>query len=118
MVKVTIMTTAGQETELLPERLSLREVFSQFHADPEGAINSVNGSILQDEDWDKTLAEFSRDSEVRIVSVQKLPDFTEETAEPRAGVFVSSLSEVKETLENAREAIDAAMKALCEVVPF
>ena len=114
MMKVILVTAAGRQVDLMPERFRMRDVFGRFHADAESAY-TVNGAILEEEDLDRCLREFSEDDEVRIMPCPERPgeaDGFPEGSVIRVGDSKAEIVEIYEALQKAKQAIDEAVKAL------
>ena len=71
MVKVFLTSAAGWKSDLFPEQMTLREVLDHFDIRDAGAVNTADGEEILDEDLDKPLHRFGKDSVVRITSLPK-----------------------------------------------
>ncbi len=69
MIKVIITTIEGRKTDLFPEHLSVRNAFEELDVDYTISINAINGSYLHEEDMDKALHTYERDSVVHLSSI-------------------------------------------------
>ena len=121
MVKVVLTSSLGRKTDLFSEHTLLREVFEQFH---EGCAGTVNGKLLQQEELDKPLLLFGKESEVWIVSTPKADESSEGT--PVYGTVqngckenkaLSAFQKAKETLNEVIQAIEALGMSLDDDEP-
>ena len=109
MVKAVMISSSGRKTDLFSEHALLRDVFEQFHEDCAG---TVNGELLQQEDLDKPLLLFGKESEMWIVSTSKAVEPSEEA--PVYGAVQYGCREYKAltALRKAKEALDEAIQAI------
>ena len=71
MVKVFLTSAMGRESDLFPEHMALREVLDSFGVNDENSVYMVDGEVIREEDMEKPLHMFGKDSVVKITSLLK-----------------------------------------------
>ena len=113
MIKVRMITPEEQKTDLLPEHLLFREMLGHFHGDAMNSAITVNGTLLEEKDLDRSLAEFSRDAELTVVSIRNGESESREKPEDGAR---NGNAEVLKALIEARKALNEAMDTAVKVL--
>ena len=96
MMKVILTGTGEQKTDLFPEQSLIREVLEKFCAS--GAGVCVDGRMLREEELDKCLHGFGKDSVVRIVSFLKTDEDPEDLPKNSMKEIPESCSEEDDAL--------------------
>ena len=117
MVKVTMKTPEGRETDLLPDTRPLEEALESFHLDFDEGRYTVNGKSLREEDRARPLLEFSRDAEVRIVSLPVLQCEPEEDPDPSL-IGSGERADIIQALLKVKDAINKALDELSPVTVY
>ena len=122
MIKVILKSDRRIQKKLLPEHLTLSEAAGCFGMEDNEAICSVNGYNPDPEMTDKHLWELAENSIVLLTS-EIIENDSEMTCESEdagdAGTVIDEEKyfEVYNKLCDARQALDAAFKALEELAP-
>lgn len=115
MVKVILETASGQQVDIFPEHIPIREVLDELHADCESTAYATNGVRLDEEDLERDLVHFSKGDEVRIFPVPKTaPKFVdgpEDTTE-KANFVTPGEMEAYAALSRIKEVVDQVMSGL------
>ena len=96
MMKVILTETGEQKTDLFPEQSLIREVLEKFCVSGIGVC--IDGRMLREEDLDKRLNEFGKDSVVRIVSFLKSGEDPEDLPK-------NSMKEIPESCSEEADAL-------------
>lgn len=115
MVKVILETASRRQVDLFPEHIPVREVLDELHADCESTVYATNGVRLDEEDLEKDLVHFSKEDEVRIITVSKsAPKFVDgpEDIPERAGFVTLGEMEAYAALGRIKEVVDQVMSGL------
>ena len=71
MIKVRVISENGAKEDVLPESMTLRDVYRQFSINYNGCTNTVDSNTVSIADLDKTLAELKHGDEIWISSTVK-----------------------------------------------
>lgn len=71
MIKVRVITDDGSKSDVLPDSMTLRDVYRQFSVNYNGCFNTVDSVVVSIADLDKTLAELKHGDMIMISSVVK-----------------------------------------------
>ena len=115
MVKVILETASRRLVDLFPEHISVREALNQLREDCDISAYATNGVRLDEEDLEKDLVHFSKEDEVRIITVSKsAPKFVDgpEDIPERAGFVTLGEMEAYAALGRIKEVVDQVMSGL------
>ena len=115
MIRVTVETAMNQQMDLLPVNMQMRDVLGHFHL--AGAVNSVNGAILEEEDLDRYLREFSENAEVCILSCPKTEEESEAVFLAEPFISVDPERQEQQAMEKVRDLLREAL-AILGTVPM